>query len=1456
LADALLKSSGIIRTGFDYQDLIGIELLIEFFRDPDRYHWIELESEEPNVGYLDDVVAARTDGAFELIQVKFTVDRDRYFLDWDWLLEKRPNGTSLLEKWSSSLNKATSLGKLYSARLRTNRRPDEEFAKCLNGPFVALNRLETSRRKAIEVELGGRQNAEAFCAQFEFCHSEATIDDFEFRLKASIVPTDTDNAGWLLLVGQARRWAVKRNEPEPDGHIRHNHLVQIITKKRPKPIPQDFQVPAVYSVPSSDFHDAFTARIKNSSVGVSILWGTPGRGKSTYLSYLMNRLAQARLPTIRHHYFLSLDDTTSDRISFPDIASSLMDQMVARYPDAVKGLEEDSNQLRKWIEAAATHFVKEGKKFFVVIDGLDHVWRERLNIAQMDQLFNHLLPVPPHVGLIVGTQRVPDSQLPHRLLQHAAASDWIEIPAMNEGAVQAWIMGQHEAGRIRLADRVSTARDKKEELGAIGRAFYDISQGHPLHLIYSFEALVRRGAVFTADDVTLLPPCPEGDIRKYYNGLWGRLSVQAKQILHAIAGTDFHWPVDGLRQCFGAIDDVDHLLERRRAGIIPFHGSILAYARERVDHEETYHSLLPRIVQWLEEDAPEYWRWGWLWLTKAQNGDCSALLGGATRQWAILSLAYGWPAEQIVSILRAAERKAFDAGDYAHTFTLRSIKTRVQNGPEFQMARFAEFQECAIKSAGNARQILAMADSIPSLGDEGIVTLARIISEELRADIGLECTEEMRRRVNLWLNLRHRPGREFISLVKHFIEALALSRTVNVKAVMRFVRGFHDQDNVFEWLLQSLMQTRDFENLLGVARDIRNSGETRWLSLTHDALVFVAATEGINLTARLSDNNGPVSPVLACWRVLQEPTASPTLIGLSIPPNLMREHYDYGRNADLESFLHGVFFLALATALKAEGEFSLVLPGFQRQKSARLDQMVELLTRTARRIASKELAMSFSTAFSEAETVAPAERATPSDPARAQYQAFKVILRQIAIHLHCLQCGVGGSALITKDELESARASAHWNDDAWLSDDVERQLRLLEPSAAVVLLETAVGKESRTVTVFNERTDKWTELARFAMTYGIGNPKSLITRAAGCLLGYGWRKDLWITDVLDSIADVHAHQAADAMPWLRTLVPIVDQITVFTDGDETDYARSELIELIAKVVPDRLPAFYSHHIAQDEWRYARETSEAHMKIIDVSSVTGTALARTILERPELSVLAELRNAGDQGASRAEANQIRYLGGLPPDRERHYGNRDEPGPEGVPPDVTQYGPPDFKRLIEDISDHRLGYDEERELQKRWLDHWTRARRGVEALHSIRKYFDDEENPYPAEALLDDAFLLSLELEGKTAAYPWLVTAHIHRHGWGHWTSSAEVLRRLEWAANHYKDRWREYISDTSRQSRYWERRTHSFTIGTKYLVHFLLLVGQDDLAARFAEACVRIVKDEVSDQPIRECPWFH
>ena len=127
------------------------------------------------------------------------------------------------------------------------------------------------------------------------------------------------------------------------------------------------------------------------------------------------------------------------------------------------------------------------------------------------------------------------------------------------------------------------------------------------------------------------------------------------------------------------------------------------------------------MLDWLEHDADEYWRWGWLWLVQAKSRNYSNLLNNTTRAWVVRSLTKGWPDKQIVAILAEAERKAFEHFDYSRTIELRSLKTRVQNAFEYQMHSGAEFQECAARSAGNTQQALVLADGIPTLTEQEIV---------------------------------------------------------------------------------------------------------------------------------------------------------------------------------------------------------------------------------------------------------------------------------------------------------------------------------------------------------------------------------------------------------------------------------------------------------------------------------------------------------------------------------------------------------------------------------------------------------------------------------------------------------------------------------------------------------------------------------------------------------------
>lgn len=1456
-ANPTIKKTAIVRAGYEYQDLVGIEILIDHFRDPNLYEWVQLESDEPSFRALDDVVALRKDGSVEFTQVKFTVDAEQYFLDWDWLLAVKGSGSSMLSKWVDSFLRAKSFGKVHRARLMTNRVPSESFAEMLDGKYVDLGKLPGDLRARVEAACGSPERAEEFFREFSFAGSQPDWDRYEDKLRDLLIPNDTDASGWLLLRDFARRWAILKNEPPPDGKIRREHLVQLITKRRPQPISQEFFVPASYQVPSRSFDEAMRKRIENPKTPITILWGTPGRGKSTYLSHLTRELQEEDEVVLRHHYFLPSDGPRSNRISYVDIATSIIDQLISRYPDVTAGVTRDLEKLHADLGAVAANLAKNGKRLFLIVDGLDHVWRDTSRTDQLDYLFNVLLPLPSNVSLIVGTQRVPDAQLPAKLLTIADDADWIEVPRMDESAVHRWLESQDAARPLII--QVRNHEDRADELARISASLFRVSQGHPLHLIYALESLVRTGKTIDSDDVDSLPTCPDGDIRTYYKALWVRLSVTARNILHALAGSDFFWPSLGIREGLGDFSEIDFLLEPRNAGMIPFHQSIFAYVRELPGHSESYAALLPQIVRWLETQAPEYWRWGWLWLAHAEAGNYGPLLDGAQRDWVVASLAKGWPERQITRILSVAEARTFEQGDFPQTVRLRSLKTRVLNAREFQSTDYGLFRATALTISDNRQQTMNLLDDLQDLSAEEIVALAKQTPMAVRTEVAAAGLQELGRRVNAWIELRHKPEHEFQNLSDRLLSAAAFAGPSVVPRILRYLKGYRDPVPHCDTYIDLLGNAQDIEALLAVGKRMRGQKCSDQRRLIQEHVLRAALFKGANPRNLIKPVATDLTPFTAAWVVKAGIVPSIGFHSSPPPEDLLRDRYSVGSNPELSLFFRDFFWTALCLSFQAQGDFSLLYPSRDSNQLGWLESALLCLEDVARGISLGGHPATFSTIYEAADALDTLDHVGPNNRNGAQYRAFRHCLPDIALDLHLLGLKDRAQPQISAAEFDRARATRHWLDDLWIEQNVSNQLPLLEKAAADRFIYNAVSALSSRVSEFNERSEKWTQLARLAQLYSVQDPSALISRAADCLVGYGWRKDLGAMDVLDAIQHVHASNPSRTEAWISTVTPIIEEITDFTDGDETDHVRSDLIDTVEATKPDYLAAFYARHTSHDEWRYADETLNSALRVVDLSSKLAAALAGTLLDDKMLAVL-EKRAQNEPVAQALLQRQIDFLARPQPKagaaKERDKEDLRPEQQEAIRQDPTTLRPDDFKGLIELVSDTNFPYTRRSEFLAKWLDHWQAQGKASAALKSIRDLFDEEDRYFNAEEILDQAFKVSLAEEGKDAAYPWLVKAHIYRHGWqSFWTSSEEVMARLKIAAQTYPERWRDFIRDTSEQTPYYQRRNHDFSLGYKYLVRFLLLVGQTEIALAVTDEFVKTLVSEVRDQPIASASWL-
>lgn len=1455
-ASRSIKRAAIPRAGYDYQDLAGIEILIRHYRDPDLYDWVMLEADESAYRALDDVVAARKDGSFELVQIKFTVDSRRYELDWSWLLANSEKGTSLLAKWSASLTRVSAMGPIHRAGLKTNRVPSETFSKCLRGTRVDFDLIPDGLRDSVAAECGGTDAAKVFFQKFEFSGGTPDLLDLESSLRDQLVPTDTDMLGWLVLQSSVRRWATFKNQPEPDGRIYREHVLHIITKKHPKPIRQDFVVPEGYAPPSKQFDESFRRRVTGDANPVTILWGTPGRGKSTYLSFLARELKEEGMAVTRHHYFLASEDSATNRTSFIEISTSLMAQLYVEHPEAMVGVQEDFNKLREAIATAAENLATKEQRLYIVVDGLDHVWRDTGHVQQLDRLFNELLPPPPNVSLIVGTQRVSDDRLPRRLLTTAMDTDWIEIPAMDEVAVHRWVMQQDKARPLIL--RFNPEPDRRAEImDKVATAFFKISQGNPLHLIYVYQSLIHAGAPISAEEIEQLPSCPAGDIRDYYQGLWVRLGASAKNALHMLAGSDFFWPGIGVRQVLGEYSEIEFLLEPRNVGLVPFHASIFAWVRERQDHTESYGGLLPRIIDWLANHAPEYWRWGWLWLARARAGDYTDLLSGATRDWVVESLARGWPDQQIENILGAAERKTFEDGDYSRTVAIRSLKTRVSNARHFQSRDFAAYRATALAISHNYQQTLNLLDEIHALDDDEVLELAQKGPEEASSETLPVCFGELARRVNAWISLRHRPEQEFTKLSNQLLSLASLMDGETVRRTLAYARGFRRPELHVSRLISLLADAQNVEGLHLVRKTLHGAKWAAQRRMIDDNLIRIGSFQGSDVSVLVQANGEAVSLYAACWFLWRDRTEQPPVYAPPIPAELIRERYSLTGNADVEEFYIDSFWAVLRAGLIAgDDAYEIIHPGLDGDDPGWLLVGLDKLVDVARNIARGQLAPSFSVVFAASGDVAPVHWGPSPEREHAQYRAFRNALCKIAVDLHLLAISDPALTMIPTAELVVARKSHHWLDELWVHRNVEHRMPILTKDGAAALLDDEAKQLVATVTEFSERGERWTMLADMARLYGSDCASDFLNHATECLVGYGYRKDLHAMEVLDSVLCVAEYDPAATQARLEALAPIIDQVTEFTDGDETGHVRSEFIEVIAKISPARLPSLYEHHLSADEYSYADECLVQFGQIVELNTPEGAALARTFLDERTLHVLEERARKEPAGQALLAA-QNAFLGRQSHERSELKATEEELSErekEAETIDPKSFRPGEFAKVADAVA--TVHYRRREGFMRSWIQHWKNQGRGSEALVSVHSYMETHETTIGVDEILDEAFLVSLAIEGKDAAYPWLVRAHIHRNGWQtNWTSEEEIMGRLQLAARYYSDRWQEYIRDTSLPPPFYRRRGGGFVIGYKYLVRFLMLVGQTQVADSIVESFIETLVDEVREQPIPEAEWF-
>ncbi len=1468
--------SGARRHGDDYQDVIVLDLMIDWLGHTDRYQWIEVEADD--AGFLDDVKALKTDNTLVVIQVKYTVhpdDADHYWT-WEKLLENpSARGKSLVEKWASSLQEVQSRWEIGEARVITNRSaPEIECCFSARGYVDWENIQQHELQQQIVTQIGSEADARAFFAKLEFRLNQPNLDEMEEGVRRRFFQLGGTQEGWLALKDKLRRWVRIRDEPAPNGQITLDHIRRAALWNQLRGLPQEFEIPEDYVLPSLQFHEEIEHQLQFGADNVLVLTASPGMGKSTYISYLYQQLRAQEIPVVRHHYSLSTSDQSSAiRLEYQRAAESLMSDLERDYPEALDGYADKnphSSQLKEWLTVCGAYYIAQNKKLVVIIDGLDHVGRQRESIEELRELIELLAPVPPGVVLLLATQPVADDKLPRLILTLAPREKWIWLRPFDLDAVRTWTAHHKE-----LLPRNETDTIFLERLHEIAEAFYRKSGGNPLYLKISVQALQQHELPITAVDIENLPGCPDNDIRKYYRELWETLSEESKSVLYLMAACQFPWPEQGIMGCLSsqnlsfpdcrrAFAQVKHLLKEDALGWKAFHDSMLVFIQELEDYQLPARISRQRTLAWLRQgDAPGNLIWGYEWIVAAELDDDEPLFQGPTRQWAVEAFSKRRSRHTMQEILDRSFQCAIRRKDLSRAFEIALLyeHTFYYNNYDFQLPVYETLLYAQLKTdSENLRHQLF--DELRDISEGEISVLAEVGVSKADQEARLrDCISQLYSRLRQSTRYHSRTWQE---IVYPLLRTAALPGGPPPSNIIDFAVRNRDHGLTVEMLGVYCQSLRIYKNSQALHSIIENLDDLEWALLSEEKEVvlqhgvLLALEENLDLDEVL-DRNSVFTALYALVRQKND-----TKLGACIRDSvdwLTLKSYEHREHSpSIWTYIYNTFFVFLVNHLLGHSSVNqawLNRIGSQSWRHRFLNHLNTI---------AMEVGNSFtgSQAFSLGwfyERLDDFEKISvfPSNDEFDYIHAAAHAVIHIGLDLLTLNTALGCATSISSNELQSVLESQYCYPFKWIEAYTDNRRTRIDREGIQWLLDSQEKEIATLYAEFPERAEQYADLAAIAALHNLSHEAAKLVRLA-CenMITHGQHKDMLFFHVLESIVFYHQTLKENeevritSQKWVRQVAPAILHVEDYTDGDETGDLPRELADVLAEVMPEYLPKYYVVLNQQEEHYNAHHALHVFLKTADLSNPLNEAIAKTSVDSESLKILYNRATRGDANAQNILDVALQYFG----ERVLEAGQEAEPytttfpESEEKPPPISDYTPQQLREYKEELRNRHI-FDASSHI-KGWAAHWADQGQKREVCQSLIE--DAEQNPYAGN--YDTIFELVLSLYGKDEAYPWLVKAHVQQAGWERYFSSKELaVNRWQIIETHYPKKWFEFICDTISQKRWGTWSWYLSQGGLVRIVEYCLFMEQHKLARELIDVFVPSALEYISPLEFPRPDWI-
>lgn len=565
-----------IRCGFDFQDLWGAFLCVEWLKDPEKFKWIKFETLPDELNdrnyFLDDIILCTQNDTYHVYQVKHKQNPKEDIWDWHSLSKQEFSSKgkakdSLLQKWFRSMFKPELDGKISFAAFVTNGIAGEDIQKCLNGDKIDLNIVRNNFPEVyakIKEQLVDETKIEKFFNEFHFYFGQKNVDELEQEIRKILWDLGVTENGATNLIFQIKK------------ECRRPHTKEILIEQirnwcewdNPRPLNEDFQIPEDFVFFDREMHEKIISDLMNPEGGIKVFYGKPGSGKSTYLSKLHELLKERNIISVRHHYHIAPNDPNPmDRLESQRVIESIKYQfkLHSQYLGDLAYKNSKNIALREYIAQLARELYKEGKAFVLIIDGLDHVLRHGYE-KELSEFLKEVCYPQPGLWLLIGMQIIAKQYLPQIVFEKCPEEQWIEIKGITKNGIEEIL----NANILRL----NIPQDRFQK-NALVEKLYEITEGNPLHLRYTLKELKNKlgKKILTVFDCNNLLPYG-GEISTYYDSLWRKLPETAKTFAFLVAIADFSFEKSQLFEILPKFEDnpikinegfeaISHLLDEK-----------------------------------------------------------------------------------------------------------------------------------------------------------------------------------------------------------------------------------------------------------------------------------------------------------------------------------------------------------------------------------------------------------------------------------------------------------------------------------------------------------------------------------------------------------------------------------------------------------------------------------------------------------------------------------------------------------------------------------------------------------------------------------------------------------------------------------------------------------------------------------------------------------------------------